>query len=428
MPPLPPPLSTADEGSFARRTIVERKPRIVAQVLESPRVPAGVRGALESLVEEIRGGTVVDPLDGAPQPQGAFEPAELGAWKAEIARQAGRRWLDLPWYFAEAYFYLRLLLAWGYYGMRAAGLACAPDGRPADPFHLQKEEELTGAGQGIALARRVAGEAAGAGSDRQALSFLVNASLWGNRVDLGCHELDESRRREVLSQGREALVVDHTDALLDAIDRGRRVDMVLDNAGSELACDLLLADRLLGPAGHGAAPRTVVLHVKRTPFFVSDTTLEDLRSTLDAFFSDPDPALSAAGTRLVEASRAGRLLQREHWFWSSPLHFPRMPVDLAGALAAADLVVLKGDANYRRLLEDRRWEHGSSMEEIAAWFPAPLACLRTLKSEIAVDIPPDEQARLQAEDPQWLTNGRRGIVRYCRAGRAGNPLPGGLTR
>jgi hypothetical protein len=168
--------------------------------------------------------------------------------------------------------------------------------------------------------------------------------------------------------------------------------------------------------------------VKRTPFFVSDTTLEDLHSTLDAFCSDPDPALSAAGTRLVEASRADRLLQREHWFWSSPLHFPRMPVDLAGALAAADLVVLKGDANYRRLLEDRRWEHGSSMEEIAAWFPAPLACLRTLKSEIAVDIPPDEQARLQAEDPQWLTNGRRGIVRYCRAGRAGNPLPDGLTR
>ncbi len=418
MPPLPPPLSTADEGSFARRTIVERKPRIIAQVLQANAAPPAVRGALEELAVDIREGVVADPLDGVPQPEGAFEPAERGAWQAEIARQAGRRWLDLPWYFAESYFYLRLLLAWGYYGMRAAGLSCAPDGRPADPFHAQKVEELTGAGQGIGLARRISRETAAA-ADGEALAFLVNAALWGNRVDLGCHELDESRRREVLSDGWDSLVVDHTDALLDALDAARRVDVVLDNAGSELACDLLLAARLLA----GTPPRTVTLHVKRTPFFVSDATVEDLRGTQAALADDPDPALSAAGLLLGRAEGEGRLAVREHWFWSSPLHFTRMPADLAGALAAADLVVLKGDANYRRLLEDRRWEKSRSMDEIAAWFPAPLACLRTLKSEIVVDVPPATEARLATEDPQWLTNGRRGIVRFCRAGRAGGPRP-----
>jgi hypothetical protein len=413
MPRLPPPLSTGDEGSFAMRTIVERKPRIVAQVIGAN--PAGpvVRAALEALVHDIRAGVIVDPLDGSPPPDGAFEEEELRAWQGEIAAHAGRRWLDIPWYFAEAYFYLRLLLAWGYYGMRARGAARAEDGRPADPFRAQKQDELTGEGKGIVLARRVAGESAGIPAERDALGFLLNAAVWGNRVDLGCHEMDESRRREVLSHGRESLVVDHTDGVLDALCAARRIDVILDNAGSELACDLLLAARLLA----GSPGRTLSLHLKRTPFFVSDATMEDLCLTLAAFAADPDPALAARGRELSAAAAAGRLTLREHWFWSSPLHFPRMPVDLAGAVAAADLVVVKGDANYRRLLEDRRWEKSTPMEEIAGYFPAPIACLRTMKSEIVVDVPRAAEAALWAEDPGWLTNGRRGLVRYCRAGR-----------
>jgi len=39
----PLPLSTGDPGSFALRTIVERKPRIIAQVIECHQVPAGTR-------------------------------------------------------------------------------------------------------------------------------------------------------------------------------------------------------------------------------------------------------------------------------------------------------------------------------------------------------------------------------------------------
>ncbi len=396
------------------RTIVERKPRIVADVIRSNPVPPEVRAALDALVRDIRSGVIVDPIAADPQPDGGFEAGERRAWQGEIARQAGRRWLDIPWYFAEAYFYLRLLLAWGYYGLRARGVARADDGRPADPFHALKEEELMGAGEGILLARRIAREAAGIPAEREALGFLLNAAVWGNRVDLGCHELDESRRREVLSHGRDSLVVDHTPAVLDALGEARRVDVVLDNAGSELACDLLLASRFLA----GSPGRSLALHVKRTPFFVSDATMEDLGLTLAAFASDPDPALAACGRLLAAAAAAGRLVLREHWFWSSPLHFPRMPVDLAGTVAAADLVVVKGDANYRRLLEDRRWEKDVSMEDIASYFPAPVACLRTMKSEIVVDVPREREAALAAEDPDWLTNGRRGLVRFCRAGRA----------
>ena len=112
-------------------------------------------------------------------------------------------------------------------------------------------------------------------------------------------------------------------------------------------------------------------------------------------------------------------MSREHWFWSSPLHFSRMPADLRERLAGADITIVKGDANYRRLLEDRRWDPWESMDRIAAGFPSPFASLRTMKSEIVVDVSrPDVGPSLQAEDPGWLTNGRRGIVRHCRAAGA----------
>ena len=82
-------------------------------------------------------------------------------------------------------------------------------------------------------------------------------------------------------------------------------------------------------------------------------------------------------------------------------------------LAAADLVILKGDANYRRLLGDAHWPPTTSFAAVTGYFPAPLVALRTLKAEIIVGLQPGQVERLQAEDPAWLVNGRRGLIQ-CR--------------
>jgi uncharacterized protein with ATP-grasp and redox domains len=420
MPPVVPPfLSTGDPGSFAMRTIVERKPRIVAQVLESNRVSDEVRRRLEAFLADMREGVVANPFDGRDDLRASFEPEELRAWEGELAAYAGQRWLDIPWYLAQAYFYLGLLIAWGYYDPLPRASVAENRGLPADPFEVLKEDELGGPQGGLAVARQIVRALDGPDGGEEALGFLLHSSLWGNRVDLGCFELDESRRREVFSRDRESLVVDHTDRVLAALASARSIGVILDNAGSELACDLLLVDRLLStpPAPDRRARRTATLHVKRAPFFVSDAMGKDVRRTIAAFCSDAEVLLARAGGRLEQAMADGRLLLSEHWFWNSPLHFTRVPPLLRAALAGADIVVVKGDANYRRLLEDRRWEPWRDMEEIAGYFPASFACLRTMKSEIVVDVPREKAEFLSAADPEWLINGRRGLVRYCR-GRA----------
>jgi len=73
-------------------------------------------------------------------------------------------------------------------------------------------------------------------------------------------------------------------------------------------------------------------------------------------------------------------------------------------------VIVKGDANYRRLLGDARWPHTTPFAHAIRYFPSPLVVLRTLKAEIIVGLQPGQAEQLQAEDPAWLVNGKRGII------------------
>jgi hypothetical protein len=391
---------TSDLGSFARRTIVERKPKIVSQVIEANDLEQTYRDALELLLREMLDGTITDPLDDTVISPDALLPEERAAWKGEIALHRGRSWLDVPWYFAESFFYLKLLAACGWFDRASARFW-------QDPFAPLKEKELSASRGGIETARMLTAACAGLDPGEATRARLL-ASLWGNRVDLSNFELDEASRRKLFAHSDAALVVDHVGQALEALRKARQVHVVLDNAGPELVCDLLLADEL---AARGVR---VTFHAKRMPFFVSDATAADVRATVEALARDVDPAVAATGVRLRARLADGGLAVSDHWFWTGPLHFTCLPPVLRGTLAApGGLIVVKGDANYRRLLEDRKWETGRSLDDLAPGFPRPFICLRTLKSEIVVDVPAETAARLAQQDPEWLINGRRGIVRLC---------------
>ena len=407
---LPPPLHTGAPGSFARRTIEQRKHAIIADLLAAGGLaPAAVDG-LRALAREIGGGRFSDPFAAGGGP--LLVAAERHAWQQALRPLIGARWLDLPWYEAEAAFYLRVLAATGYYERAAPGY-----GR--DPFAGLKRAELERNGP------RLAAELAGAG-----LPVLLRSSLWGNRVDLSNYEIDRGHAGAVIAAAgvpaggagqstADELVIDHGAAALRRLAGARRVDVATDNAGAELVCDLVLVDHVLG-----TGVRQVRLHVKDAPFFVSDATAADVHATLAALTAQPPPA-RAIGLRLAGALADGRLRVHPHWFWNGPRHYPDLPADLSGALAQADVVVFKGDVNYRRLLSDRQWPPDAEVAAIVGYLPAPALILRTLKSEIVAGLAPGQAAELARRDPEWLINGRRGIIQLVGPESAGiRPVPG----
>ena len=90
-----------------------------------------------------------------------------------------------------------------------------------------------------------------------------------------------------------------------------------------------------------------------------------------------------------------------------------LPADLFDALRAEDVVVLKGDANYRRLLGDRHWDFSARFSDVASYFPTALLALRTLKAEIACGIAPEQVERARRENPQgWLVTGAYGVAQF----------------
>jgi hypothetical protein len=102
----------------------------------------------------------------------------------------------------------------------------------------------------------------------------------------------------------------------------------------------------------------------------------------------------------------------EDWFWTSALEMWLMPGSLRAELSKSEMMISKGDANYRRLLGDRHWPFATNFADVVGYAPAPLAALRTQKSEVAVGLEPGQAETVAGQDPDWLVNGRWGVIQF----------------
>lgn len=227
-----------------------------------------------------------------------------------------------------------------------------------------------------------------AAAERELFMEMCEICLWGNATDLSLltslsyEDIQKLQGSEARKASEKNILVNDLpaayDQLLKAKKEGkteRRVDIVLDNAGFELYVDLILAGYLLsaGLATH------VVLHPKSIPWFVSDVLPADFAALLGAvasprrFFETPSedelhqdtaPAplsetevgeLSFLFQEWVTFHSEGQLVLRPNRFWTHPGSFWRLPhvdKELYEDLKTSELVVFKGDLNYRKLTAD----------------------------------------------------------------------------
>lgn len=60
---------------------------------------------------------------------------------------------------------------------------------------------------------------------------------------------------------------------------------------------------------------------------------------------------------------------------------------------------------------DRYWPATTPFDEVTAYFPGPVAALRTLKSEVITGLPASTEAALdKAEGKKWLTSGSHALI------------------
>jgi damage control phosphatase ARMT1-like protein len=384
---LPPQIRTSELGSFAHNTLAVRLPRIVQDTIELNAFPPQILNALQGLRAELIGGLI----------RGVAEDASDRHFWNDISREyIGRSWLDVPWYWAEAFFYRRILEATRYFQPGPM--------HHVDPYRAAKLTELVPEVAPRAAAITLRGLPADLSKRFEILLF---SSLWGNRIDLSYKVAMEAGPARRLEDERKNLLVDDSEHLWDALHLkpSSHLALIADNAGTELTMDLLLVDFLL----ENDLAAKISLHLKQQPFFVSDAMPEDMEAELGALARGEPEAQALAG-RVRAHREQGRLDLYPHWFYTTSLFYFQLPDDLRRELSKMDLVILKGDANYRRLLGDAHWDPITSFDQATAYFPAPLVALRTLKAELIVGLSPGEPKRLSQIDPDWMVNGRRGMV------------------
>ena len=387
---LPPPILTSEPDSFARRTFEVRVPRIILDVIGANDFPVEIVQALHALRDEILSG-VIQPLR-APAPDAAF-------WEAHARPYLGKSWLTVPWYWAEAFLYRRILEATCYFQ--------PGEWHHRDPYARQKQAELkpeTGLHALQAILERLPHWP----EDR--FCALLYASLWGNRSDLSYTIAQDAPGSLTLENEHANLIVDDALPVWEHLlaRHGGRICVLCDNAGTELLFDLALVDFLLS---EGLA-RRVTLYLKPEPFFVSDAMIQDVEEALAALAGSPVAVLSELAQRLHKKKENGDLVLAHRPFLSTCLFYFEMPDDMQRALGNASLVIAKGDANYRRLLGDCHWLPTTPFAGATAYLPAPLVALRTLKSELIVGLGPGRAEEYARQDPAWLTNGKRGLVQF----------------
>jgi hypothetical protein len=103
------------------------------------------------------------------------------------------------------------------------------------------------------------------------------------------------------------------------------------------------------------------MRVKDQPWFVSDTTPQDFTWTLNQLargVDNTDPLLVLA-ERWSSYIKSGVWTVQADSFWTLPHSFNMMASSdpaLYQELGEADLIIFKGDLNYRKLVGDLNWE------------------------------------------------------------------------
>lgn len=430
IPPFPPFL-TSDRNSFAWDTARKRWPVILTKSLDDVcRTLQDLSGDKQregkEIVKEI--GLLKYDIE-HDRPLCIHECDESSEMKEFYRYMREKTWLDSEWLMSECYLYIRL------HNM----LLIKEHWKDYDMFARQKEETLESSMDAVVELAIHYKEIVTTWNDEDSSQDtvylenifveMINICLWGNATDLSLlnhltkEEIGKIQGKKFREASGQNVIVNDLSRTWEQIGKIRngQIDIVLDNAGYELFVDLVLAAFLLEV--HMA--ETVILHPKSFPWFVSDVTPRDVSFLfgylleIDKFPTNHQKKVLFLVQRLAYFHSEGRICIRPNKFWSTPNSFWIMPTaatELFADLQKSDLVIFKGDLNYRKLVADAKWPATSSF--IDALGPLGHGCqmrilaLRTCKADTIVGLHSGQEEELDSIDKDWRINGKYAVISF----------------
>jgi len=383
---LPPFIMTDKNNSFVYMTMKQRKPMIIDEILSTFDYTPSIRQELLAFKKEI----VSEPIKPLRE-----KTSDREIWDRALQPWLGKTWFEIPWFFAETYFYRRILEIIKYFQ--------PGPWQNVDPFSQMKDREITlHLPQFIEFYQKLTYE-----KTFQNFEIFSYQALWGNRGDLSLH-FDKSG----ISNGAEEFIINHIQEAYTFLENGsRKIAYILDNATMEIFYDMSFIDFLL----QTNIADQITCYAKDQPYFLSDALPDDFHRTIDLLLSTNSEKVRALAHRLKRYLGSGKLELKAPPFFATSHMFRELPGNLKSELGAHDLCIMKGDANYRRLMGDRHWEPTTPVDSVVSYFPTSFLSLRTPKSEVMVGIPKATYQDLsQKAEADWQTNGKRGMITFWK--------------
>lgn len=295
-------------------------------------------------------------------------------------------------------------------------------------------------------------------AERILFTEMSEICLWGNATDLSLltsltyEDIQKLQGTEARKNSEKNILNNDLPAAYSVLKAAhkanpkgiRRVDIVLDNAGFELFVDLIFAGYLISA---GLATE-VILHPKTIPWFVSDVVPADFAALLSAlanpqaFYTTPSDDDKNAGKTPAplseqEASemeflfqhwshlyQEGQLLLRPNAFWTAAGSYWRLPTaspQLYSDLQGSELVIFKGDLNYRKLTGDAMWDpttpFATAIGPMGVGSGVRTLALRTCKADVVVGLGEGVDEKLkggrEVRERKWAWSGKWAVVQFC---------------
>lgn len=317
---------------------------------------------------------------------------DIENYNTELEARGNPTWHNVQWLYSECYLYRRISTLfrrskhWKNYDVFGRQkLSTFKSSRPAVLELAAKYGDIV---------KRISEDSAVIHSDdpvkvenaeRVLFMEMCEICLWGNATDLSLltslsyEDIQKLQGSNARKESEKKILVNDLPAAFDILKNAKnagkkpRVSIVLDNAGFELFVDLILAGYLIA---EGLASE-VVLYPKSIPWFVSDVVPKDFvdllnvmadsqafyAATSDSTDDSPPTPLTEEEVRTMKflfdnwsyLHGEGKLILRPSRFWTHPGSFWRLPhtaPEVLDDLKGSELVIFKGDLNYRKLTGD----------------------------------------------------------------------------
>ncbi|KAG7195275.1 uncharacterized protein KQ657_003801 [Scheffersomyces spartinae] len=454
---IPPPYLTSDPKSFGYPTVHKRWPIIVSDAIKDVEATINANqaeaiknlgkiivGKLQKLLQDFKDDAQVRPFT----EQEIELNGDLKVYNEQLnAFPPSITWQDGLWLFLECYLYQYMN---NFFLIESVEV---PFWKTFDVFANLKWLSFKSSEPGVmelahhyhSLSSQLnLSGATGATTDAKKAIFseFVEIALWGNATDLSLLAGTTSLEDIQSVQGKNARTANQSKILINdtekawnrllstadagdgAVSESTGVHIVLDNAGFELYTDLVFSLILLDLG----ITNKVTLHAKKLPWFVSDVLIADLSHLLSQIV---DPSFFCLNEsvqyvhKIVSGYLAnGKLSITTSSYWTRPDAFWSIPscaeASLKSQLEAAQLVIFKGDLNYRKLTGDVSWDpttlFATALQQLGET-KIPILALRTCKADVVVGLQPGTFERVAKEykamgDGLWVSSGKWAVISY----------------